>query len=309
VRSPYWDNGAAADAGAVTWGNGGTGITGVVTIANSLVGSSTDDEIGYDQYDRALVKVLSNGNYVVVSPFWDNGATVDVGAVTWGDGATGIAGPVSAANSLVGRSTGDKVGHGLSSWTGLTILDNGSYVVRSPYWDNGTAQDAGAVTLGNGGNGTPIGPVHAGNSVLGATAGGGASLRHVYDYSNNQLVVGRPADNTVTLFRAGPEPVAYAGDDRTVCSASLVTLDGSASYDPEGDLPLAFGWTQSGGTPIMLSSDTISRPTFIAPVVVTHTDTLTFTLVVTDALGLPSSPDRVTLLVEPYRQLLPVVLD
>ena len=43
------------------------------------------------------VTPLSNGNYVVKSPNWDNGATVDAGAVTWGSGTTGVAGPVTAA--------------------------------------------------------------------------------------------------------------------------------------------------------------------------------------------------------------------
>ena len=29
--SPYWDNGAATDAGAVTWGSGTAGFSGVVS--------------------------------------------------------------------------------------------------------------------------------------------------------------------------------------------------------------------------------------------------------------------------------------
>ncbi|MFN8440814.1 MAG: hypothetical protein U0175_08600 [Caldilineaceae bacterium] len=37
------------------------------------------------------VPVLSNGNYLVRSPMWDNAASVmDAGAVTWGNGVTGI---------------------------------------------------------------------------------------------------------------------------------------------------------------------------------------------------------------------------
>ena len=55
--------------------------------------------------------VLSNGNYVVRSPDWDNGAAADAGAVTWGSGTTGITGTVSAANSLVGSTAGDQVGY------------------------------------------------------------------------------------------------------------------------------------------------------------------------------------------------------
>ncbi len=42
------------------------------------------------------VTALSNGNYVVRSPYWDNGAATDAGAVTWGSGTTGCTGAVSA---------------------------------------------------------------------------------------------------------------------------------------------------------------------------------------------------------------------
>ena len=54
---------------------------------------------------------LSNGNYVVRSPYWDNGAATDAGAVTWGNGTSGVTGVVSAANSLVGSTAGDRVGY------------------------------------------------------------------------------------------------------------------------------------------------------------------------------------------------------
>ena len=211
---------------------------------------------------------LANGNYVVISPFWDNGAVEDAGAVTWGDGTSGITGTVGAANSLVGSTINDWVG-----FNGVTALTNGNYVVISPDWDNGAATDAGAVTWGDGGIGT-IGPVTAENSVRGATAGGGSSLNYAYDDLNQQLVVGRPRDNIVTLFRpylASNSPVANAGLDQTVMSSSTVTLDGSASYDPDGDLPLAYGWTQSGGTAVTLSNATAVSPTFTAPTVVTQT--------------------------------------
>ena len=53
---------------------------------------------------------LTNGNYVVRSPAWDNGAVADAGAVTLGSGTTGVSGAVSAANSLVGSTADDQVG-------------------------------------------------------------------------------------------------------------------------------------------------------------------------------------------------------
>ena len=157
VSSPEWNNGDIADAGAVTWGNGSSGVTGKVTVTNSLVGSSAGDQIG-------IVTALSNGNYLVRSRWWDNGAILDAGAVTWGNGSSGVSGPVSALNSLVGSQAGDQVGY-----DGVIALSNGNYVVCSASWDNGSALDAGAVTWGNGSSGVS-GPVTVTNSLVGSQA-------------------------------------------------------------------------------------------------------------------------------------------
>jgi hypothetical protein len=157
VLSPFWNNGAVIDAGAVTFGNGTTGISGVVSAANSLVGSTALDRVGFE------VGALRDGNYVVLSPIWDDGAVADAGAATFGKGTTGISGAVSAANSLVGSTTGDQVGRGGA------ILHNGNYLVYSSGWDNGALVNAGAVTFGNGTTGVK-GTVTAANSALGAAS-------------------------------------------------------------------------------------------------------------------------------------------
>jgi len=205
VLSSYWANGAAMYAGAVTWGSGTSGVSGPVSEANSLVGSSEDDWVGSNcNYDCVIE--LNNGNYIVASPTWNNGAEY-VGAVTWGDGTKGVHGAVSPSNSLVGSTAHDLVGgtddypH---SWDGVTALIGGDYVVQSPYWDQGVTADSGAITPGSGLNcsaGSTVGTLTAANSALGTAAGGGLLMRFVYDPVNHQIVVGMPADNSISLLR------------------------------------------------------------------------------------------------------------
>jgi len=191
VDSGYWLNGSVTQAGAVTWGNGTTGITGVVSVTNSLVGTQMDDEVGL-----AGVTALTNGGYVVASSHWANGWSAAAGALTWAHSPTATTGVVTAKNSLVGGLAGDQVGS-----AGARALANGNFAARSPAWHNGVLGGAGAVTLGDDLAGL-AGPITSTNSVLGGVASGGALLTYDYDYSNDQLVVGRPAENRVTLFPA-----------------------------------------------------------------------------------------------------------
>ncbi|BAN03865.1 hypothetical protein YM304_35510 [Ilumatobacter coccineus YM16-304] len=156
VASQYWD-GPGTDLGAVTWGDGDGGTVGEVSDSNSLVGSDNDDRIS-----NGGIFLLTNGNYVVSSTLWD-GAGADLGAATWGDGATGsTVGEVSAANSLIGEFDDDYI-----SSSGITVLTNGNYVVNSP--DRNTSDlrtNTGAVTWGDGNGGT-VGVVDASNSLIG----------------------------------------------------------------------------------------------------------------------------------------------
>ncbi|MEQ1862206.1 MAG: hypothetical protein ABMA13_20000, partial [Chthoniobacteraceae bacterium] len=162
VSSPGWDNGGLFDAGAVTWGSGTTGISGTVSQTNSLVGTTANDIVG----GAGGVTALSNGNYVVGSSLWKDGGGASVGAATWGNGISGSFGAVDATNSLVGSTAGDAVGSSI-----LPLGNTGNYVVTSFNWDNTGAIDAGAVTWGNGSNGSTVGAVSAANSLVGTTAG------------------------------------------------------------------------------------------------------------------------------------------
>jgi hypothetical protein len=64
--------------------------------------------------------------------------------------------------------------------------------------------------------------------------------------------------------RAGNDPpVANAGPSLSGVAAGTVQLDGSASYDPDGD-PITFQWTQTAGPQVTLTGATTSKPTFTA---------------------------------------------
>ncbi len=204
IASTAWSNGMATQAGAVTWGNGTTGITGHVSAANSLVGTTTNDAIGFLPNVGHGVVALTNGNYVVSSALWDNAAIVDAGAVTWGNGAAGTVGAVTAANSLVGTTAGDSVGllSANNDANGVTPLTNGNYVVASDTWDNGAIVDAGAATWGNGTTGVS-GAVTAANSLVGTTAGDVVGVGGAIPLTNGNYVVNSFGWNNGALARAG----------------------------------------------------------------------------------------------------------
>jgi len=182
ILSNYWDNGAVADAGAITYMSAYSETTGTVNATNSLVGSTTGD------FTNAWVTFLTNGNYTIALPYWDNGAATDAGAVTWGSKDTGVVGTISSANSLVGSTQNDYVGKGTFSNYGVQALANGNYAVYSYSWDNGSIANAGAVTIGNGLTGIS-GVLSQDNSIVGASANDQVGYSRMIDLSNNKYAL------------------------------------------------------------------------------------------------------------------------
>ena len=78
--------------------------------------------------------------------------------------------------------------------------------------------------------------------------------------------VSEPDTVDVTVVNANNPPVSDAGEDSTIKEGAVGTLDGSNSFDPEGDA-IAFAWTQLAGPPVVLQpSANVVQPSFVAPV-------------------------------------------
>jgi hypothetical protein len=214
VTDPDYNGGIGEEAGAVYLYNGATG-----SLISMLTGTAAGDSVG-----SGGVKVLSNGNYVVSSPEWNNGDIVDAGAVTWANGASGVTGKITVTNSLVGSSVGDRIGI-------VTALSNGNYLVRSRWWDNAGIVDAGAVIWGNGAGGV-TGPVSALNSLVGSSVNDNVGA--VVALSNGNYVVFSSDWDNGAIVNAGAVTWGNGAGGVTGPVSVLNSLVGSQDYDQVG---------------------------------------------------------------------------
>jgi hypothetical protein len=79
-------------------------------------------------------------------------------------------------------------------------------------------------------------------------------------------------------------PVADAGPNQIGVPAGTITLDGSGSYDPDGD-PITYQWIQEAGPQVTLSAPTAAKTTYTA----TSGQSYSFKLTVKDNFGAQSS--------------------
>jgi hypothetical protein len=206
VDSPAWND----SRGAVTWGSGRTGISGTVSDVNSLVGSNPANSFGEggDQVGFGGITPLSNGNYAIESPGWSGGD----GAVTPGNGSTGISGIVRAANSLVGNP-GDAVGAGYFLGPNVNVIPliNGNYVVFTPAW-NGRLGAITWVSERSGQTFDGIGMITSQNSILGSVPNSSGSIHIIEDSPARAFLIALPSagGGQVIAALSNPGELAYA---------------------------------------------------------------------------------------------------
>ena len=143
-----------------------------------------------------------------------------------------------------------------------------------------------AFTLEGGVNETLLEPGNKGRAVAGVQFG---NFMRPKDYLTTELAtpvqVPRVRYEVVTRTVATGDlaPIADAGPDQTLTGPATVTLDGSNSYDPNGD-KITYQWRQTGGPAVSLSAPTSAITTFAAAA----GNVYVFTLTVRDPTGLQS---------------------
>ncbi|MEO7916962.1 MAG: hypothetical protein ABIR16_04910 [Dokdonella sp.] len=236
ITSPFWRHSGDSPIGAVTLCSGLSGCPTEISIENSLVGSTPDDLIG-----NAGVIALSSGGYVVSSPWWTKGGVSQVGAVTHCKPSSACVGPVTPQNSLTGTSAGDLVGGGFPS---AVALRNGNYVSQSTYWRSPAQPGEGAVTWGDGRNGTR-GVVSIANSFTGTRSEETYPGPRLIPLSNSDYVVSRRSatagpsllNDSISLLRGyGPQTGSISPLNSVIAVVPAGTPELSFDHDANRDV-------------------------------------------------------------------------
>jgi hypothetical protein len=153
---------------------------------------------------------------------------------------------------------------------------------------------------------------HETNQPAGARPGETAVIQVFLD--GTSLPVVSPENGEITVGESGslqmipveieavPDnqpPSANAGPDQTVFEGARVSLNASASFDPDdGDGIGSFSWQQTTGPIVNLSDGTAAKPEFTAPDTGSGDTELIFELTVSDTAGLLDTDTTVITVVQ-----------
>jgi hypothetical protein len=294
IRSYHATTGAAINANFITGLNepGGVAVSGNTLFVSSAASGTVGE---YDATTGAAINAnfitgLSEPGGIAVlgnDLFVANYTTKTVGKYDTGTGAAINANFVTGLSSPIGLAVAGNT---------LFIANSQSTVVSAYNATTGAVINANFIT----GLKEPVALAASGNALFVANDDGGAiGLATVGEYNattgaviNANFVTG--LNEPFGLAVAATLPIANAGPNQTVQTGALVTLDGSASSDPSGQLPLTYAWSfvsKPAGSKATLSDLTIVNPTFTADLAGDYL----IQLIVTDAAGLSSAPATVTI--------------
>lgn len=163
VTSGLDDVGGLSNAGSVMLVNGTT-----TAVIATFSGATASDAFG-----ASGTLVLPNGNFAVWSTAVDVAGKIDAGSLIFVNGLTG-----TVLLTLQGSTAGDKVGY-----SGVNLLTNGNFIVRSVYTTVGANANSGSVTLVDGTTGAII------STLTGTSVGYQLGWSGVTLLSNSNYVV------------------------------------------------------------------------------------------------------------------------
>ncbi len=254
------------------------------------------------QFDLGLVsRFARRGQAGVFSSFkhiglygMDNGATLGQFAGTldyiFSRGRVGFFGTKGFLNNQVMKTR--FISRNIYEQTYASIVDQaGASTAISLFGNSMIEANAGALFVKGGGNkpGATIRFTQPLSRRLALTLEGGWNETYVSSNTNGRFVAGLlfgsfaapkeylASDKPVPVdiprvryelltkrVRTGNDaPVADAGPDQLGVSAGTITLDGSASFDPDGD-PITFQWDQVSGAAIDITGRNTAKATFLA---------------------------------------------
>ena len=282
ARSPDWDNGTLIDAGAVTWRSGWQASAGLISGTNSLIGSTAQDKVG-----NGGILVLTTGNYVVISPNWNNGALTNVGAISWCNDPARLTGLIAISNSVLGDVSGRGANMGYSydyvregvlvgrPWENLFMLLFNRLTQTISFPPIPSQWSPGSLTL--------AATSSAGLPVNFSVLAGPATL------NGNELSLTGPGRVTISAFQPGdatvlPAPPVTNSFNVTARAIQMATSSSSLYIDGSGFHLQVDGLTSQGSVIIYDSTNLADwRPLFTNPPV-----TGSFLFLDTNANGTPA---------------------
>ncbi len=315
--------GSLGSGQSLTWTYAASGMyTAVVTATTDAITLTAATRVTItDQPISGLT--VSNSSPTALGRPTNFTATVTSGsniAYAWdfGDGSTLISGPsaiishtynavgpytaiVTATNTVSSVAATTPVTITDQPINGLTVINDSPTVLGGATHFTATASGSNITYTWDFGDSSPV--VGGSPSVITHTYGTTGIYTTVVTAANS---VSNASAQTIVLIAS--LPVAAAGADQIAHPGQSAILNGSASLDPGGFLPLTYHWRQTGGQAVALSSADHVTATFTTPQAVTRAITLTFALTVTNTVNFASQPDTVTVAIEPYRIYLPLAL-